>query len=135
MDDATESISDWLQQLKAGEAEAAQKLWDRYSGDLLRIARQRLGSAPRGPADEEDVALSVFRSVFRGAAEGKFDHISNRDELWWLLLSVVKRKTVDHIRWIFRQKEVVARAGGNSENGAGSPAVVQVSLTDLESDT
>ena len=81
MDDTTESISDWLRQLKAGEADAAQKLWDRYSGELVRVARQRLGSSPRGAADEEDVALSVFRSIFRGAAEGRFDHISNRRTL------------------------------------------------------
>jgi len=135
MDDTTESISDWLRQLKAGEADAAQKLWDRYSGELVRVARQRLGSSPRGAADEEDVALSVFRSIFRGAAEGRFDHISNRDELWWLLLSVAKRKTVDHIRRETAQKRPGHRAGAGSEHGAGSPAAVQVSLTDLVSAT
>jgi RNA polymerase sigma factor (sigma-70 family) len=135
MDDATESISDWLRQLKAGEAEAAQKLWDRYSAELMRVARQRLGSFPRGAGDEEDVALSVFRSIFRGAAEGRFDYISNRDELWWLLLSVAKRKTVDHIRRETAQKRHIQRAQVGADDSAGTPAAVQISLSELVSTT
>jgi RNA polymerase sigma factor (sigma-70 family) len=135
MDDTTESISDWLRQLKAGEAEAAQKLWDRYSAELVRVARQRLGSSPRGAGDEEDVALSVFRSIFRGAAEGRFDHISNRDELWWLLLSIAKRKAVDHIRRETAQKRHIPRVKTGFEYAAGTPAALQISLSELVSAT
>src|SRR5262245_59310158 len=109
MEQSADSISEWLGQLKAGDAGAAQKLWSRYSGELLRIARQRLGRSPRGIADEEDIALSVFDSVFRGAAAGRFDQISTRDELWWLLLSITKRKAVDHIR-----REAAQRRCGQS---------------------
>src|SRR5215218_9182802 len=104
MDQMADSISEWLGQLKAGEVEAAQKLWNRYSAELLRIAKLRLGKSPCGIADEEDVALSAFGSVFRGAAEGRFGQISTRDELWWLLLSITKQKAVDHIRREAAQK-------------------------------
>src|SRR5215213_1038848 len=104
MDDSTDSISEWLGRLKAGELEAAQDLWNRYSEELLRIAKQRLGMSPRGMGDEEDVALSVFGSIFRGVADGRFHNISTRDELWWLLLTVTKRKTIDHIRRETAQK-------------------------------
>src|SRR5215212_4581259 len=104
MDQTADSISEWLGQLKAGEAEAAQKLWNRYSGELLRMAKQRLSKSPCGVADEEDVALSAFGSVFRGASEGRFGQISTRDELWWLLLSITKQKAVDHIRREAAQK-------------------------------
>lgn len=135
MDDATESISDWLRQLKAGEAEAAQKLWDCYSAELVRVARQRLGASPRGAADEEDIALSVFRSIFRGAAAGRFDHISNRDELWWLLLSVAKRKAVDHIRRETAQKRRIQPAQAGTDDVAGTPVAVQISLSELVSAT
>src|SRR5215208_4255112 len=104
MDQTADSISEWIDQLKAGEVEAAQKLWTRYSAELLRIAKQRLGKSPCGVADEEDLTLSVFDSIFRGAADGRFDQISTRDELWWLLLSITKRKAVDHIRREAAQK-------------------------------
>jgi RNA polymerase sigma factor (sigma-70 family) len=104
MDQSADSISEWLGQLKAGQIDAAQKLWDRYSAELLGVAKQRLGNCPCGAADKEDVALSVFGSIFRGAAEGRFGQISTRDELCWLLLSITKRKAVDYIRRETAQK-------------------------------
>src|SRR4051812_3426730 len=98
MDHNGDSISEWLGRLREGEAAAAQKLWDRYSSKLIRIAKQRLSKSPPGISNEDDLALSVFGSVFRGAAEGRFDRITSRDELWWLLLGITKQKSVDYLR-------------------------------------
>src|SRR6476620_4298388 len=117
MDNSNDSISEWLGRLKAGDVAVAQNLWNRYSGDLLRVAKQRLGTSPRGIGDEEDVALSVFGSIFRGVAEGRFQNISTRDELWWLLLTITKRKTVDHIRRETAQKRHLP----GQKPGAGLP--------------
>jgi DNA-directed RNA polymerase specialized sigma24 family protein len=133
MDDSSDSISEWLGRLKAGEVEAAQKLWNRYSAELLRVAKGRLGQSPRGAADEEDVALSVFGSVFRGVAEGRFKHISTRDELWWLLLTIAKRKTVDHIRRETAQKRHPQSGRPSSGRGAGQPLSAPMSLDELVS--
>ena len=36
---------------------AAQRLWERYFDDLVRLARPKLGAIPRREADEEDIAL------------------------------------------------------------------------------
>jgi RNA polymerase sigma factor (sigma-70 family) len=131
MDNSTDSISEWLERLKAGEAEAAQKLWNRYSEELLRVAKQRLGTSPRGMGDEEDVALSVFGSVFRGVAEGRFDNISNRDELWWLLLTITNRKSVDHIRRETAQKRLHRTGQPGRRHGAYSAVSARLSLNDL----
>src|SRR3954453_11448487 len=76
MDEADDSISEWLGRLKSGEAVAAPKLWDRYSAKLIRLAKQRLGKTPPGISNEDDLALSVFGSIFRGAAEGRFEEIT-----------------------------------------------------------
>src|SRR4051812_2443690 len=92
------SVSEWLVGLKSGEVEAAEQLWARYARQLVKLARLSLGDFPRVIADEEDVAQSVFSSVCRGAAAGRFAELKSRDELWWLLLSITKQKTVDHIR-------------------------------------
>jgi RNA polymerase sigma factor (sigma-70 family) len=131
MDNSNDSISEWLGRLKAGEVEAAQNLWDRYSEELLRVAKQRLGTSPRGIGDEEDVALSVFGSIFRGVADGRFDKVLNRDELWWLLLTITKRKAVDHIRRETAQKRLQQPDEPGRQHGAGAPVLAQNSLDEL----
>jgi DNA-directed RNA polymerase specialized sigma24 family protein len=53
------SVTQWLDRLKAGDPDAAQKLWERYFGRLVGLARKKLRAVPRRAADEEDVALSM----------------------------------------------------------------------------
>jgi RNA polymerase sigma factor (sigma-70 family) len=132
MENSQDSISEWLGRLKAGEMQAAQNLWDRYSHELLRIAKKRLGTSPRGVGDEEDVALSVFGSIFRGVADGRFHHISTRDELWWLLLTITKRKSIDHIRRETSQKRQPPSVQTDSPGAPGN-GPVQISLNELVS--
>ena len=92
------SISRWIDGLKAGEAEAAQRLWERYVGRLVRLARQRLGSAPRSVVDEEDVVQTVFSTICRGATDGRFNDVKNRDDLWWLLVAITRQNVASHVR-------------------------------------
>ena len=68
------SVTQWINRLKAGDPDAAQKLWERYFRRLVGLARKKLRSAPRRAADEEDVALSAFDSFCRNAEAG---HASN----------------------------------------------------------
>lgn len=102
-----ESVSEWFMQLKAGEAEAAQKLWERYSQELIRLARKRLNGIPRAALDEEDIALSVFSRICNAAANGRFSDMRTRDDLWWLLMRVTKHKAIDYIR-----REMADKRGG-----------------------
>jgi hypothetical protein len=76
------SVTRWLEQLKAGEQAAVQQLWTRYYARLVRLAREKLGAAPRQAADEEDVALSAFDSFCRAAEAGRFPRLLDRDDLW-----------------------------------------------------
>lgn len=69
----TDSMVDLLEKIKQGRDQAAeQELWNRYFDQLLVIARQQLQARARRVRDEEDIALSVLNSFFRGAAEGRF---------------------------------------------------------------
>lgn len=104
-----DSVSGWIAGLKANDAQAAQELWNRYAFRLVDIARQKLGNAPKGIADEEDIAQSVFRSVCRGAAAGRFHAVNSRDELWWLLLAITKQKVANHVRRETAQKRGTGR--------------------------
>jgi DNA-directed RNA polymerase specialized sigma24 family protein len=106
-----ESISQWLVELKAGNLDAAQQLWDRYFPRLVELARLRLIGAPRRAADEEDVALSAFDSFLQGVARKRFPQLSDRNELWRILVTLTARKAVDLI-----QHETRLKRGG--DNGA-----------------
>ena len=66
------SVTNWIGRLKAGDAAAANPLWNVYFRRLVCLARNRLPRASRQAADEEDVALSAFNSFCAGAARGAF---------------------------------------------------------------
>ena len=87
-----ETVSQWLHQLKRGNDLAVQELWDRYQRRQIGLARRLLGDAPRGAADEEDVALSAFNSFCTRAAEGKFPRLEDREDLWKILATITVRK-------------------------------------------
>jgi DNA-directed RNA polymerase specialized sigma24 family protein len=98
------SVSQWLVNLQKGDADAAQRLWDRYFTELVEFARGRINKSARRTTDEEDVALSVFDSLCRGAEAGRFSDLKGRDELWLLLLALTRRKIVDQHRLYERTK-------------------------------
>jgi len=116
MSDSNEPISDsvtaWIGDLKDGQTIASQKIWERYFAQLVRVAARRLGSAPRRVADEEDVAVSVFESLCRGAAAGRFKQLTDRDDLWKLLTAIAGMKAVDQIR-----RQTAQRRGGTNVRG------------------
>jgi RNA polymerase sigma factor (sigma-70 family) len=101
------SVSQWIADLKEGQADSAQQLWERYSSQLVELARRRMKSVPKRVADEEDIAASIFHSLCRGAAAGRFQDVKKRDDLWWLLLAITRQKVVDHIR-----RETAQKRGG-----------------------
>src|SRR5215467_2601842 len=102
------SVTHWLGLLKAGDHAAAQPLWERYFQHLVSLARSRLWGAPKRMADEEDVALSAFDSFCRGAAEGRFPQLLDRNDLCQLLVLITARKAIHLLQHERRQK----RGGG-----------------------
>jgi DNA-directed RNA polymerase specialized sigma24 family protein len=89
------SVTRWLREFKAGDAAAAQRLWERYFADLVRLARARLRKAPRAAEDEEDVALSAFGAFCTAAAQGRYPCLDDRYDLWRVLVTVTKNKASD----------------------------------------
>ena len=91
------SVARLIEELRAGNEEAAQETWDAYFPDLVRIARLHLSSIPCRVADEEDVALSALNSFFQAVEKGRFPDLASRDGLWRLLSRITQRKAVDLI--------------------------------------
>jgi len=92
------SITHCIQLLKAGERAAAQQLWEWYLHRLVGLGRAHLWGTSRRVADEEDVALSAFESVYQRAERGQFPRLNDRDDLWQLLVVVTVRKAIDLVR-------------------------------------
>jgi DNA-directed RNA polymerase specialized sigma24 family protein len=86
------SVTQWIRQLQAGEREAVGQLWEAYSRRLVGLARKKLGGSPRAAADEEDVALSAFKSFCFRAEEGRFRQLVDRNDLWQILFLITARK-------------------------------------------
>lgn len=106
---AGSSITRWIANLKQGDNEAARQLWERYFQRLVHLARKKLGATPRRVADEEDMALSVFRRLCDGAQAGRFEQLADRDDLWRLLVVITTNRVIDQQRHLSPQK----RGGGN----------------------
>jgi DNA-directed RNA polymerase specialized sigma24 family protein len=81
-------------------------------------------------AGPEDVALSAFDSFCRGAEQGRFPQLGDRDDLWRLLFVITERKAIDLVK-----HEKAARRGGDkvrsldalrgqSSNSDGAPVDV-----------
>ena len=103
---STASVSTWISQVKAGDREAAQKLFERYITQLVRLARDKLPAGRRRADDEEDVALSAMDSFLRAAERGRFPNLHGRDSLWALLVTITVRKAWKVARREKRRPEV-----------------------------
>ncbi len=90
------AITSMLNRLRNGgnQSTAVRKLWDYTFSRLVRMAHAKLRNSAQGAADEEDVALSVFQSFYRGVAAGRFPDLSSRDSLWRVLYTITRRKVI-----------------------------------------
>jgi DNA-directed RNA polymerase specialized sigma24 family protein len=123
------SVTRWLGELRSGDDAPAQRLWERYFDRLVHLARRKLRAtaAGGGAEDEEDAALSAFDSFCRGAAQGRYPRLADRQDLWRLLVVITVRKAIDQVQRRGAAKRGAARvvheadlAGGDGESaGAG----------------
>jgi hypothetical protein len=88
----------WISLLKEGDPLAAQRLWDIYFGQMVEAARLKLHGVPSRMADEEDVALSAFKSFCCGTRDGRFPQLLEYEDPWPLLLALTMHKAVDLVR-------------------------------------
>ena len=105
-----EPVSQWIEQLSEADPLAAQRLWEHFCKRLMSYARGRLKAATRRIYDEEDAAVSAFRSLCRGIEAQKFPNVADRDNLWALLLMIASRKIMNRNRYDDQQ----CRSGGRT---------------------
>lgn len=109
MNDGTSlSITQYIGQLRAGDEFAAQRIWERFYGRLIRLARRRLANAPTKVADWDDVVQEAMAQFFARVQQGQFPRLHDRGDLWQVLARLVNCRVADQKRKQTRQK----RGGG-----------------------
>jgi RNA polymerase sigma factor (sigma-70 family) len=103
------NVTELIQRVRTGDEAAAQLLWDRYSEQIVEVARQSLKNSSRRVQDEEDVAVIAFKSLLAGITAGRFPELDHREQLWRLLMVITTRKAAAIIEKDHRQK----RGGGH----------------------
>src|SRR5262245_47591737 len=122
------SVTRWITALKAGDAAAAQPLWERYHRRLVALAREKLRSARRREADEEDVVQNAFHSFFQGVARGRFPQLNDRDNLWRLLVVITARKALDQLAHEHSKRQGGGTISGPSRISLGGPGWDEAAL-------
>ncbi|MHC4875152.1 MAG: ECF-type sigma factor [Planctomycetota bacterium] len=100
----TNNVSHWIDLVKDGDSSAVNRIWQHYFDRLVQSVRRRLLGQNRAVSDEEDIVLSVFNSFYAAAESGRFPDLSDRDDLWRLLLRMSARKVIDKRRHDLRQR-------------------------------
>jgi DNA-directed RNA polymerase specialized sigma24 family protein len=111
------SVSCWIGRVKEGDPDTAQRLWSQYARRLIGLARSRLKGVPIRASEEEDVALSAFDCLCRGAIQGRFAHLEERDNLWRLLVGITVRKAIG----LANRARLASRGGGGVQTLSNLP--------------
>jgi DNA-directed RNA polymerase specialized sigma24 family protein len=128
---ALSAVNVWVVQLRDGDPGAAQQLWNTYFLRMVKVARCKLHGSNVRVADEEDVALSAFKSFCRGTRDGRFPQLQQHDDPWPLLLALTTHKAIDLLRYERRIK----RGGSGQQcvplDAQAKAAVASIGLSQL----
>jgi RNA polymerase sigma factor (sigma-70 family) len=110
MDAPPGSVTRCIQQLKAGDMDAFQKIWDHYFEQLLEVARGVMRQRKRWSiVDEDDIVQNALLSVVRGLPKNKsYEQVTTRENLWPILVAITKFKVADN----FRRENAAKRGAG-----------------------
>jgi DNA-directed RNA polymerase specialized sigma24 family protein len=121
-----DNVSHWINLIKEGDSVAAEMIWQRYFDRLVRSVRQKLRGQNRQVSVEEGVVISVFKSLYLAAVDGRFPDLSDRDELWRLLLRMSARKIVDKRRHDLRQRRGGSARVRSLDQAGNEDGLIQV---------
>jgi RNA polymerase sigma-70 factor (ECF subfamily) len=92
-----------VERWRAGDQDAARRLFDRYVDRLAAVARQRIGHRLTARVDPDDVVQSVFRTFFGRLRDGQFS-IDEQDDLCKLLTKITVHKTLRQVEFQLAQR-------------------------------
>lgn len=115
--DAESRLVNWYASLDSVENQAAERLWSLYFARMVGVARSKLSNFKRATLDEEEIALSAFKSFCLALRAGNAVADQSNVNLWPLLVTLTLNKAIDHIRRENRQKRGGPKASGDAGPG------------------
>ena len=95
---ASESFTEVMARLRAGDQAAAGEVFRRFVDRLVRLAKRQFNADMRRRIDPEDVVQSAFKSFFLRYGAGKLA-VHDWGNLWGLLTIITLRKCCDHVQF------------------------------------
>ncbi len=85
---------------KDGDARATEELWKAYSKRLFGLARAVLRSRGIAPVDasEDSVVNIAFAKFFNAIANGKYQDVADRHDLWRLLAVITRNSALNQAK-------------------------------------
>ena len=112
LDNPEGSVTYYMNQLRQGNRDGADELWQRFYSRLVRLAYNRMNSKFRRVTSEEDVASIAIAECFKSLEEGRFPELAGRDDLWARLAQITERRALNEIR-----RQTSQKAGGGEVLG------------------
>jgi RNA polymerase sigma factor (sigma-70 family) len=97
-DSSDGSVTVHLGHAKLGESFAQFQLWQRYVERLVRLAKASMSAAQNTVAEPEDIALEAFNDLLVGLEQNRFRQLNDRNDLWRVLIMLIKRRSIDELR-------------------------------------
>jgi len=115
------SVSQLIPDLKDGDRQAMQKLWERYFQPLVQLARSRVQPGRRRVTGSEDIALEAFLEfcdcLARPDADRRFAQLQTREHLWKLLTCFTVRTAFDLNKKQTRRDKIVRGESALGDDG------------------
>jgi RNA polymerase sigma factor (sigma-70 family) len=105
--------------MENGEDWAFTAFFNKHYDQLVQFAKKRLGSFPLRTFDEEDLAQSAMKSLFKNLRENRYE-AQNSIDIWKILITITKHKLVDRLRKHLAKKHGGGEVRGESIFGEGS---------------
>lgn len=89
------SVSRAIDNVRRQQNDAASLLWARFADQITGYARRRIHWKHRRIYDAEDLVSTAFGEVLVRLWNGELDKVRNRNDLWRMLMLVVKRRNIN----------------------------------------
>jgi len=100
----TGSVSNWLKELKTGDQNAVEAIWNRYYQRVVEFAIRKMKINPDRAIDGEDIAQLTMHRFCLNATSGNYPDLDDRQQLWDLLVVYTLNRIRKHLRECNRTK-------------------------------
>jgi len=100
----TGSVSNWLKELKTGDQNAVEAIWNRYYQRVVEFAIRKMKINPDRAIDGEDIAQLTMHRFCLNATSGNYPDLDDRQQLWDILVVYTLNRIRKHLRECNRTK-------------------------------